>query len=177
LDNFLQSSWASCYLERTIANIFLKNGCVVVMLCCCDVASFKVVHLRLSLRRPHVHRCKWTRPPHTCSSSHTRTRPRIPGDPSFRCKFHKHFRHSFYARSISQKCKKIQLSHQNLFMLSGSALVKAVPRMFMKFSPGVNFTNMFTQSFWVRRSQKRKKTVKSTVSFCAFEICAGKSCL
>jgi len=32
-------------------------------------------------------------------------------------------------------------------------------------SRGVDFTNMFTQSFYAQRSQKRKKTVKSSVSF------------
>jgi len=32
--------------------------------------------------------------------------------------------------------------------------------------PGVNFTNMFTSSFYAPRSQKHKKTVKSPVSFC-----------
>ncbi len=43
--------------------------------------------------------------------------------------------------------------------------------------PGVNFTNMFTSSFYLCRSQKRKNSVKSSVSFCAFGICAHKSCL
>jgi len=32
----------------------------------------------------------------------------------------------------------------------------------------VDFTNMFTHSFYARRSKERKKTVKSSVSFCAF---------
>jgi len=39
---------------------------------------------------------------------------------------------------------------------------------------GVDFTNMNTLSFYVRRSQKCKITVKSSVSFCAFRICAWK---
>jgi hypothetical protein len=34
----------------------------------------------------------------------------------------------------------------------------------------VNFINMFTYSFYIYRSQKSKKTVKSSVSFCAFGI-------
>jgi len=33
---------------------------------------------------------------------------------------------------------------------------------------GVDFTNKFTISFFARRSQKRKKKVKLSVSFCAF---------
>ncbi len=41
---------------------------------------------------------------------------------------------------------------------------------------GVNFTNMFTCRFYLRRSQKRKKTLKSPVFTCAFEICTRKSC-
>jgi len=42
---------------------------------------------------------------------------------------------------------------------------------------GVNFTNMFMCNFYVCRSQKLKKTVKLSVSFCAFGICEHKSCL
>jgi len=38
----------------------------------------------------------------------------------------------------------------------------------MKLTPGVNFTNIFTHSFYARRSQRCKKTVKSSVSSCAF---------
>jgi len=33
---------------------------------------------------------------------------------------------------------------------------------------GVNFTNMFTRSFYEQRSQKRKNSVKSSASFCIF---------
>ncbi len=36
---------------------------------------------------------------------------------------------------------------------------------------------MYPSSFYLWRSQKRKKTVKSSVSFCAFGIFARKSCL
>jgi len=40
---------------------------------------------------------------------------------------------------------------------------------------GVNITNIFTSSFYVRRSKKRKNLMKSSVSFCAFGICVRKS--
>jgi len=39
----------------------------------------------------------------------------------------------------------------------------------------VDFTNMFTQSLYVCRSQKRKKTVKPSVFICALGIWACKS--
>jgi len=42
---------------------------------------------------------------------------------------------------------------------------------------GVDFTTIFTLNFYVHRSQKRKNTVKSSVSFCAFGAFAQKSCL
>jgi len=51
------------------------------------------------------------------------------------CPFHQHSTDSFYA-GRSQKSKKIQLSHQYLITLSGSASVKAVRRTLMKLSPG-----------------------------------------
>jgi len=42
-------------------------------------------------------------------------------------------------------------------------------------TPYVDFTNMFTYSFYVYRSQKRKKTVKTSLCFCPFEIYVWKS--
>jgi len=42
---------------------------------------------------------------------------------------------------------------------------------------GVDFTNIFTQSFYARRSQKHKNTVMSSMSFCAFGICPQKAAL
>ncbi len=45
----------------------------------------------------------------------------------------------------------------------------------MKLWPGVNFTNMFMQSFADRRSQKCKNSVERSVSFGAFEICMHKN--
>jgi len=52
-----------------------------------------------------------------------------------RCQFHQRSTHSFYARR-SQKRKKIQLSHQYLLTLSGSASIKDRCRTLMKLSPG-----------------------------------------
>jgi hypothetical protein len=46
-----------------------------------------------------------------------------------------------------KKHKKIQFSHKYLFTLSGSASVKAVHRMLMKLSPGVDFTNILREPF------------------------------
>jgi len=54
---------------------------------------------------------------------------------------------------------------------------KGTCKMLMKLTPGVYFIYMLTSSFYVRRSQKHKKTVKSSVSFCTLEICVQKSCL
>jgi hypothetical protein len=54
--------------------------------------------------------------------------------------FHQCFTCSFYA-CRSQKRKKIQLSHQYLFTLLGSACVKAV------FTPGLNFINILCTAF------------------------------
>jgi len=42
---------------------------------------------------------------------------------------------------------------------------------------GVNFTNIFTYSFYARSSQKCKNSVKLLVSFYAFGIYWSKSCL
>jgi len=41
--------------------------------------------------------------------------------------------------------------------------------------PGVDFTYMFTRSFYVRISQKRKNSVELSVCFCAFVIYAVKA--
>jgi len=42
--------------------------------------------------------------------------------------------------------------------------------------PGLNFTNIFTYSFYARSSHKRKSSVKLSVSFYAFGISWRKSC-
>ncbi len=49
-----------------------------------------------------------------------------------RCQFHQRFTCSFYR---SQKHKNIQLSHQYLFTILGSAGVKALHRTLMKLTP------------------------------------------
>jgi len=61
-------------------------------------------------------------------------------------RFHQRSTYSFCARR-SQKRKKIQLSHQCLFTLLGSTSVKAVHRMLMKLSRGVNFINIVHEDF------------------------------
>jgi len=61
---------------------------------------------------------------------------------------HQHFTYNFYA-CRSQKSKKIQLSHQYLFTLSGSASVKAVRRTLMKSPTRCQFHQHFTRSFFV----------------------------
>jgi len=45
------------------------------------------------------------------------------------------------------------------FALSGSKQVKAAPRMLMKLTPVVDFTNMFAITFKMCGYEKRKKTV------------------
>jgi hypothetical protein len=46
----------------------------------------------------------------------------------------------------------------------------------MKLTPGVNFTNIFTSSFYSNISQKHKRDSLVISAFCAFGICARKSC-
>jgi hypothetical protein len=54
------------------------------------------------------------------------------------------------------------LSNANLLLLT-------------KLTPEVDFTFIFTRSFYVSRSQKHSNSVKLSVSFCAFGIGARKS--
>ncbi len=63
-----------------------------------------------------------------------------------RPQFHQCSTHSFSDR-ISRKRKKNQLGQHNIFTHLGSACVKAVCRMLMKLTPGVNFINIFEQLF------------------------------
>ncbi len=72
-----------------------------------------------------------------------------------------------------ESAKKVQLSHQYLFMILGSVHVKAVCIMLMKLSPGVDFINVLRTAF---TQVDPEKTVKSTVSFSAFGIYNCKSC-
>jgi len=60
------------------------------------------------------------------------------------------------------------------FTLLGSAHVKAARKMLMKYITGVNFTNMFTSSFYLLRSQRYKNTVKLTVFLCFWDLCVQK---
>jgi len=46
---------------------------------------------------------------------------------------------------------------------------------FLDRATGLDFTNIFTWSFYARSSQKRKNSVKSSVSFYAFGIYRRKS--
>jgi len=46
----------------------------------------------------------------------------------------------------------------------------------VKLTAGLNFTNIFTSSFYTRSSQKRKNSAKSSVFFYAFGIYGRKSC-
>jgi hypothetical protein len=47
----------------------------------------------------------------------------------------------------------------------------------MKLKPGVDFTNMITNSFKACRFQNGKNSVKLSAYFCAFRIFACKNCL
>ena len=71
--------------------------------------------------------------------------------------FHQHSTSSFYAPR-SQKRKKL-LDVTVFFALLVSAHVKAacIIIMWMKFNPGVNFTNVLMQSFYASRIQNCKK--------------------
>ncbi len=71
------------------------------------------------------------------------------------------------------KVQKRQSSCQSFFALLGSAHVKSVHTMLMKLIPGVN---IYTGGFYTRSSPKRKNSVKLSVSFYAYGICARKIC-
>jgi len=60
-------------------------------------------------------------------------------------------------------------------MLSGPASVKAVWKMLMKLSPGVNFINILRTAFALSDPKSIKNTVDSSVSFYAFGIYKVKS--
>jgi len=87
--------------------------------------------------------------------------------------FHQHSTYSFYARR-SQKRKKILMTW--LYFLCFWDLwgmsVKAVHKMLIKLTPGVNFINVL----YTGRSRKCKKDSLIVNLFCAFGICACKSC-
>jgi len=70
--------------------------------------------------------------------------------------------------SFCQKVTKPTVIRKKLRNLHSNE--KCLHKMLMKLTQGGNFINMFTQSLYAHRSQKRKKTVKSLMSFCAFRI-------
>jgi len=64
------------------------------------------------------------------------------------------------------------------FALLGSACIKASSKMLMKSTPGVNFTNISTSSFYRHRSQKVQKIQLSCQSFLNFpDLLAKKLCV
>ncbi len=71
-------------------------------------------------------------------------------------------------KSIKKDCQVV-----NLFYAFGIYERK----MLLKLMAGVNVTKLLIGSSYVCRSQKHKKTVKSSVSFCAFGIFTRKSCV
>ncbi len=85
----------------------------------------------------------------------------------------------FYAKLLQAQISNAQKDSQVnavFFALLRPTWVKALHKMLMKLTPGVNFTNIFMQSFYSWGSQKRKKTFKSSMSFALFGICSSKSC-
>jgi len=81
------------------------------------------------------------------SNTRSNNGPRLASSTSpSRAQFHQHFTYSFYTHR-SQKCKKIQLSHQYLFFGICAAPAKAVRRTLMKFCTGVNFINILRAAF------------------------------
>ena len=67
-------------------------------------------------------------------------------------------RAAFKRADLKSAKKTVILS--SFIAILGSARIKAAHRMLVKLTPGVNFINMHTCSFYTRRSQKGKKTVK-----------------
>jgi len=76
---------------------------------------------------------------------------------------------TFYVQLLRTQipnAQKRQSSQQCRLALLGPMGVKAVCRMLMKFSPGVNFTTFLRKAFTPEDSLKCKKTGKSYVFFC-----------
>ncbi len=95
-------------------------------------------------------------------------------DNDYRCQFHQRFTRSFYARR-SPKHKKDWLLSTVFFTLLGSGGVKAVFRMFMKLSLGVNFINKLPTAFTHIGHKSIKQHCQLDYLFCAFGIYARKS--
>jgi len=93
----------------------------------------------------------------------------------FRGQFHQHIYAQLYAR-ISQSVRT-QSSHQYLFTLLGSTHVKAVHRILIKLSPGVNFINILWTAYTWAEPIRLKKTVKSWVFLRFWDLRVQKLCL
>ncbi len=63
----------------------------------------------------------------------------------------------------------IALEQKYLILIASANLIVVV------LTYGVDFTNMFTPSFYTCRSQKNKNSNKLSISFCAFGICMCKT--
>jgi len=79
-----------------------------------------------------------------------------------RCQFHQHFIHSFLYDSGWRSFSLITVWLYNFLEKEYWCKSSSV---LMKLTTGVIFTIMFMSNFYVRSSQKRNKTVKSSVSF------------
>ena len=90
---------------------------------------------------------------------------------NIRCQFHQHSTSNFYAPG-DQKRKMTILTWLSFFAHSESTCVKAVRRMLMKLTSGLNFINMFTRRSYDQRSQKHKNAFNSSIYYCTFRICA-----
>jgi len=73
------------------------------------------------------------------------------------------------------KAQKRQSGQQCRFTLLEPTSVKALPKMFMKLAPGVNFINILWATFTCADPKNVKKTVWSAMSFYAFGTYEHKS--
>jgi len=94
---------------------------------------------------------------------------------SFTCRqFHQCFTRTFFLQNFG--AKKFQTKTQLWKFLLQNFVQKCAIKTLMKLTPGVNFINIFTRSFYKRSSPKRKNSVKLSVSFYTFGIYSCKSC-
>jgi len=91
-----------------------------------------------------------------------------------RGQFHQHFTSSFIAHR-SQKCKKDSHDIRIFWRFWDLSVLRLLFNMLVKLSLGVNFTNILS-SFCTVDPESLKNTVKSSVSFYTFGLCARKSC-
>ncbi len=86
---------------------------------------------------------------------------------------------SFYAFLLCQYFCAKKIHSQNITrekLREALWYKKFLGKMFMMFSPGVNFTNILRAAFTLVDPKSVKNTVKSSVSFYAFRICVRKTC-